>query len=380
MMNDKKILVTQSSMPPYEEYIQAIKPLWDSRWLTNMGKYHEELEIKLREYLDVPELSLMVNGHMSLEMAIQAFGFPEGSEVITTPFTFISTTHAIVRNRLKPVFCDVKLSDGTMDETQIEDLITEHTVAIVPVHVYGNVCNIEEIQRIADKYNLKVIYDAAHAFGVRYKGKGIGCYGDVSVFSFHATKVFNTIEGGAVTFSDHKLYEKLYNLKNFGIRGEELVTDVGANAKMNEFCAIMGLCNLKHIDTTLEERKKRYEYYMDGFSNVNGIRFFNKNIETTNNYAYFPIIIEDEYGLNRDELYEKLKDNNIYSRKYFYPLTSDQACFKNKYKNENLDCARELAKEIIVLPFYEKMEYGTIQEIIRIVQFDNCEKKIGRIY
>lgn len=379
-MKDEKILVTQSSIPPYEEYIEAIKPLWDSHWLTNMGKYHKELEEKLREYLDVPELSLMVNGHMALEMAIQAFGFPEGSEVITTPFTFISTTHAIVRNRLKPVFCDVKLSDGTMDEAQIEDLITEHTVAIVPVHVYGNVCNIEEIQRIADKYNLKVIYDAAHAFGVRYKGKGIGSYGDASVFSFHATKVFNTIEGGAVTFSDHKLYEKLYNLKNFGIRGEELVTDVGANAKMNEFCAIMGLCNLKHIDTTLEERKKRYEYYMDGFSNVNGIRFFNKNIETTNNYAYFPIIIEDEYGLNRDELYEKLKDNNIYSRKYFYPLTSDQACFKNKYKNEELDCARELAKEIIVLPFYEKMEYGTIQEIIRIVQFDNCEKKIGRIY
>ena len=379
-MNDEKILVTQSSMPPYEEYIEAIKPLWDSHWLTNMGKYHKELEEKLREYLGVPELSLMVNGHMALEMAIQAVGFPEGSEVITTPFTFISTTHAIVRNRLKPVFCDVKLSDGTIDETKIEDLITEHTVAIVPVHVYGNVCNIEEIQRIADKYNLKVIYDAAHAFGVRYKGKGIGCYGDASIFSFHATKVFNTIEGGAVTFSDHKLYEKLYNLKNFGIRGEELVAEVGANAKMNEFCAIMGLCNLKHIDTMLEERKKRYEYYMDGLLNVNGIRFFNKNIETTNNYAYFPIIIEDEYGLSRDELYEKLKENNIYSRKYFYPLTSDQACFKNKYKNEDLDCARELAKKIIVLPFYEKMEYGTIQEIIRIVQFDNCEKKIGRIY
>lgn len=366
-MKDEKILVTQSSIPPYEEYIEAIKPLWDSHWLTNMGKYHKELEEKLREYLDVPELSLMVNGHMALEMAIQAFGFPEGSEVITTPFTFISTTHAIVRNRLKPVFCDVKLSDGTMDETQIEDLITEHTVAIVPVHVYGNVCNIEEIQRIADKYNLKVIYDAAHAFGVRYKGKGIGCYGDASVFSFHATKVFNTIEGGAVTFSDHKLYEKLYNLKNFGIRGEELVTDVGANAKMNEFCAIMGLCNLKHIDTTLEERKKRYEYYMEGFSNVNGIRFFNKNIETTNNYAYFPIIIEDEYGLNRDELYEKLKDNNIYSRKYFYPLTSDQACFKNKYKNEELDCARKLAKKILVIPFYEKINKEEMDEILRIV-------------
>ncbi len=366
-MNDEKILVTQSSMPPYEEYIEAIKPLWDSHWLTNMGKYHKELEEKLREYLDVPELSLMVNGHMALEMAIQAFNFPEGSEVITTPFTFISTTHAIVRNRLKPVFCDVKISDGTIDETKIEDLITEHTVAIVPVHVYGNVCNIEEIQRIADKYNLKVIYDAAHAFGVKYKGKGIGCYGDASVFSFHATKVFNTIEGGAVTFSDHKLYEKLYNLKNFGIRGEELVAEVGANAKMNEFCAIMGLCNLKHIDTMLEERKKRYEYYMDGLLNVNGIRFFNKNIETTNNYAYFPIIIEDEYGLSRDELYEKLKENNIYSRKYFYPLTSDQACFKNKYKNEELDCARKLAKKILVIPFYAKINKEEMEEILRII-------------
>lgn len=366
-MNNEKILVTQSSMPPYEEYIEAIKPLWDSHWLTNMGKYHKELEEKLREYLGVPELSLMVNGHMALEMAIQAFGFPEGSEVITTPFTFISTTHAIVRNRLKPVFCDVKLSDGTIDETKIEDLITEHTVAIVPVHVYGNVCNIEEIQRIADKYNLKVIYDAAHAFGVRYKGKGIGCYGDASIFSFHATKVFNTIEGGAVTFSDHKLYEKLYNLKNFGIRGEELVAEVGANAKMNEFCAIMGLCNLKHIDTMLEERKKRYEYYMDGLLNVNGIRFFNKNIETTNNYAYFPIIIEDEYGLSRDELYEKLKENNIYSRKYFYPLTSDQACFKNKYKNEELDCARKLAKKILVIPFYAKINKEEMEEILRII-------------
>ena len=366
-MNDEKILVTQSSMPPYEEYIEAIKPLWDSHWLTNMGKYHKELEEKLREYLDVPELSLMVNGHMALEMAIQAFNFPEGSEVITTPFTFISTTHAIVRNRLKPVFCDVKISDGTIDETKIEDLITEHTVAIVPVHVYGNVCNIEEIQKIADKYNLKVIYDAAHAFGVRYKGKGIGCYGDASIFSFHATKVFNTIEGGAVTFSDHKLYEKLYNLKNFGIRGEELVAEVGANAKMNEFCAIMGLCNLKHIDTMLEERKKRYEYYMDGLLNVNGIRFFNKNIETTNNYAYFPIIIEDEYGLSRDELYEKLKENNIYSRKYFYPLTSDQACFKNKYKNEELDCARKLAKKILVIPFYAKINKEEMEEILRII-------------
>ena len=366
-MSDEKILVTQSSMPPYEEYIEAIKPLWDSHWLTNMGKYHKELEEKLREYLDVPELSLMVNGHMALEMAIQAFGFQEGSEVITTPFTFISTTHAIVRNRLKPVFCDVKLSDGTIDETRIEDLITEHTVAIVPVHVYGNVCNIEEIQKIADKYNLKVIYDAAHAFGVKYKGKGIGSYGDASVFSFHATKVFNTIEGGAVTFSDHKLYEKLYNLKNFGIRGEELVAEVGANAKMNEFCAIMGLCNLKHIGMAMTERQKRYDYYEDKLKHVKGIRFFERNQEAINNYAYFPIIIDDYYKKSRDELYDYLKKNGIYSRKYFYPLTSDQACFKNKYKNDDLPCARELAKKVLVIPFYEKIKVEQINQILQLI-------------
>lgn len=373
-MSDEKILVTQSSMPPYEEYIEAIKPLWNSHWLTNMGKYHKELEEKLREYLGVPELSLMVNGHMALEMAIQAFGFPEGSEVITTPFTFISTTHAIVRNRLKPVFCDVKLSDGTIDETKIEDLITEHTVAIVPVHVYGNVCNIEEIQKIADKYNLKVIYDAAHAFGVRYKGKGIGCYGDASIFSFHATKVFNTIEGGAVTFSDHKLYEKLYNLKNFGIRGEELVADVGANAKMNEFCAIMGLCNLNHLEDALANRKEKYEYYKEKLKDVKGIRFLDRNNEATLNYAYFPIIIEDSYGVSRDTLYEKLKENNIYSRKYFYPITSDQACFKNKYKNDEVGCARQLAKKILVIPFYEKMNLNHQKYIVNIIE--NVERAI----
>ena len=363
-MQNEKIMVTRSSMPPYEEYIEAIKPLWDSHWLTNMGQYHKELEEKLKEYLDVPELSLMVNGHMALELAIQAFNFPEGSEVITTPFTFISTTHAIVRNHLQPVFCDVKLSDGTIDETKIEDLITEKTVAIVPVHVYGNVCNIEAIQRIADKYNLKVIYDAAHAFGVKFRGKGIGNYGDASVFSFHATKVFNTIEGGAVTFSDHRLYEKLYNLKNFGIRGEELVTDVGANAKMNEFCAIMGLCNLRHVDTAMQERKIRYDYYREKLEQVKGIGFLDKSAEVSSNYAYFPILVGEEYGKSRDELYDYLKENNIYSRKYFCPLTSDQACFKNRYKDVKLDSARVLANVVLVLPLYEKLEIEKMKEII----------------
>lgn len=369
-MEKDKILVTRSSMPPYEEYIEAIKPLWESHWLTNMGQYHKQLEKELKEYLDVSELSLMVNGHMALEMAIQAFDFPEGAEVITTPFTFISTTHAIVRNHLKPVFCDVKISDGTIDESKIEDLITEKTVAIVPVHVYGNVCNIEEIQRIADKYNLRVIYDAAHAFGVKYKGKGIGNYGDASIFSFHATKVFNTIEGGGVSFSDHKMYEKLYNLKNFGIRGEELVCDIGANAKMNEFAAIMGLCNLKYIDAVIAERKQRYDFYVEKLVKVEGIRLFQKRRNATDNYAYFPILVEDDYIRNRNELYDYLRENNIYARKYFYPLTSDQACFKNRYKKMPLDNARNLSQKVLVLPLYDMLEMEMLNTIISLIDMN----------
>ena len=364
---DEKILVTRSSMPSYEEYIEAIKPLWDSHWLTNMGIYHKQLEEELKKYLDVPELSLMVNGHMSLELAIQAFDFPEGSEVITTPFTFISTTHAIVRNHLTPVFCDVKLSDGTIDESKIEDLITDKTVAILPVHVYGNVCNVEEIQRIADKHHLKVIYDAAHAFGVKYKGKGIGSYGDASIFSFHATKVFNTIEGGAVASSDHSLYEKLYNLKNFGIHGEELVTDVGANAKMNEFCAIMGLCNLKHIDEELDDRKERYSYYRSKLDKIKGISFLEKKKSATNNYAYMPVLITNEFGKSRNELYTILRAHGVYARKYFYPITADQECFKGKYANVALENARDIAERILVVPFYEGIGWNQLDRIVEII-------------
>lgn len=367
-MENEKIYVTQPSMPSYEEYIEAIKPLWDSHWITNMGTYHKKLEEELKKYLGVDHISLMVNGHMALELAIQAFDFPEGAEIITTPFTFISTTHAIVRNRLQPVFCDVKPSDGTIDESKIEELITEKTVAILPVHVYGNVCNIEEIQRIADKYGLKVIYDAAHAFGETYKGKGIGSYGDASVFSFHATKVFNTIEGGAVTFSDPKMYDKLYNLKNFGIRGEELVVSVGANAKMNEFAAIMGLCNLKHMDEVFQARKERWNLYKKQLSDVKGICFFNDNDNVHKNYAYFPILITDEYPLSRDELYDKLKKNNIFSRKYFYPLTSDQACFKNKYKKCVLDQGRWFSSHVLVLPLYGTLSKENMKRIVCLIE------------
>lgn len=377
-MSSEKIFVTRPSMPSYEEYTEAVRPLWDSHWLTNMGKYHQKLEQRLKEYLGVPNLSLMVNGHTALELTIQAFGFPEGAEVITTPFTFVSTTHAIVRNRLVPVFCDIKPEDGTIDETKIEGLITGRTVAVVPVHVYGNVCSTEEIQKIADEYGLKVIYDAAHAFGVKYKGKGVGGYGDASIFSFHATKVFNTIEGGAVSFSDEQLYERLYNLKNFGIRNEELVEEVGTNAKLNEFCAIMGLCNLKNIDRVLEERKNYYECYMESLRDVEGIDFLSGKPDVESNYGYFPILVDESiYGEDRDALFDYLNRENIIARKYFYPLTLDQVCYKEKYQFVEVENARRLADRVIALPLYENLGVENIKRICRVI-LQHGKEKTGR--
>lgn len=358
----KPVLVTRSSLPPFEEFAEQIKPLWDTHWLTNMGEYHRKFESALKDYLEVPMFSLMVNGHLALEMALQAFDFAPGSEVITTPFTFISTTHAIVRNNLQPVFCDVHPENGTIDENKIEGLITEKTVAIMPVHVYGNVCNDGAIQKIAYKYGLKVIYDAAHAFGVKYNGTGIGNFGDASVFSFHATKVFNTIEGGGVAFSDQSLYEKLYNLKNFGIRGEELVVSVGANAKMNEFCAIMGLCNLKYVNDSIEKRKAVNDLYDTRLCNVPGIRCLLDHESIAANYAYYPIVFEN--AKKRNNVYEKLKEQGIHTRKYFYPLTSDQACFKNRYKDAQLDAARELAECVLALPIYDDLSEEDQQRVI----------------
>lgn len=367
-MKNDKILVTKSSMPKYEDFIEMIKPLWETHWLTNMGEYHSQLEKELKDYLKVSGISLMVNGHMALELALQAFSFTPGSEIITTPFTFISTTHAIVRNGYKPVFCDTKEIDGTIDESKIEALITEKTVAILPVHVYGNVCNVEAIEQIADKYNLKVIYDAAHAFGVEYKGRGIGSFGDASTFSFHATKVFNTIEGGAVTFSDSSMYKKLYDLKNFGIRSQEIVSEVGANAKMNEMCAIMGLCNMKRIDTVFEERKKRVEYYEELLKDVPNINFIKGSDIGSRNYAYFPVLIGNKTSELRDKVYATLENNSIYARKYFYPITSDQACFKNGFKNVKLDVARNMANRVLTLPLYEDLEMSDIDRIVNIIK------------
>lgn len=363
---NENIFVTRTSMPSYEEYIERIKPLWDSHWLTNMGMYHKELEAQLKEYLKVPQVSLMVNGHMALELAIQAMNFPEGSEVITTPFTFVSTTHAIVRNRLKPVFCDIKEDDYTIDETKIEELITDKTVAIVPVHVYGNICNVKVIEEIANRHGLKVIYDAAHAFGESLDGVGVANMGDASTFSFHATKVFNTIEGGAVTFRDAELYEKLYNLKNFGIRGEEAIESVGANAKMNEFAAIMGLCNLEHIEQYISVRKTKAELYISQLSEDNRIvlpRFNQSGVQY--NYAYFPVRFLD---CPRDEVYNMLKDNNVFARKYFYPLTSDAECYERQYRETSLEVARKVSDSILVLPLYPELENEKICYISELIR------------
>lgn len=366
-MKTDKIYVTRSSMPPYEEFIEMIRPLWETRRLTNMGMYHEELENRLRDKLSVPYLSLMVNGHMALELAIQALGLPEGKEVITTPFTFISTTHAIVRNRLKPVFCDIKPDDYTMDEEKLEGLITNRTAAILPVHVYGNICNVERIQEIADRHGLKVIYDACHAFGETYKGHGVGSFGDVSVFSFHATKVYHTLEGGAVTFAEERLYEKLYNLKNFGIQGEELITDIGANAKMNELSAIMGLCNLREIDQNIALRKERVQLYDELLNHTEGLRlpeFYSKDIQY--NYGYYPVLFADKES--RDRIYDRLRREDIYARKYFYPLTADAECFRGDYKLAELQNARQISDRVLVLPLYPELEHEVIAHIAQTIQ------------
>ena len=362
-----KILVTQSSMPPFEEYVEEIKKLWDSHWLTNMGEEHKQLEEELKKYLNVQDISLMVNGHMALEMTLQSMKL--SGEVITTPFTFASTTHAIVRNGLTPVFCDIKEDDYTIDASKIEELITEKTSAIVPVHVYGNICDVDKIKEIADKYDLKVIYDAAHAFGVEYNNWGVGNFGDASIFSFHATKVFNTIEGGAVTFKDEELGLDLYRLKNFGIRGLEKVDWIGANAKMNEFQAAMGICNLRHINEEIEKRKQIVCKYREYLGGIEGLNLCDERSNTKSNYAYFPIRIEaDKYGMDRDGIYEKLKENNIYARKYFYPLTSEFECYKNQFDANETPVAKRVSEQVLTLPLYTELEDGQIERISRVIK------------
>lgn len=363
---DNNILVTRSSMPSMEEYIEEIRSIWDSHWLTNMGEKHKALQAELQKYMGVPAVELLTNGHMALELSLQAMNLQ--GEVITTPFTFASTTHAIVRNGLEPVFCDIDPETYTMDVTQIERLITDRTCAILPVHVYGNVCNIEEIERIAHKYGLKVLYDAAHTFGETYKGQGIGNFGDASCFSFHATKVFNTIEGGAVCYRDPDMGRRLYELKNFGIHGPEEVDAVGANAKMNEFCAAMGLFNLRHVDEEIAKRRAVVERYREHLEGVDGLRLNVQQPEVRSNYAYFPVVFDENlFGASRNEVMDALAQNGIGARKYFYPLTNTFECFHGKYDVDATPVALHVAKRVLTLPLYADLSMEDGDRICKIV-------------
>lgn len=366
-MSSQIIYVTKSSMPPYDEYIQMIKPLWDSHRLTNNGEYHQKLEKELAHYLNVDHLCLMTNGHMALELALQAMNLK--GEVITTPFTFISTTHAIVRNGLTPVFCDINRDNYTIDTDQIEQLITERTVAIVPVHVYGHVCDVDKIESLGKKYNLKVIYDAAHAFGVTYKGKGITQYGDASILSFHATKVFNTVEGGAVIYHSEEMGRVLYGLKNFGIRNELTIDSVGANAKMDELRAIMGICNLKHIEEERAKRKSVFNIYKDKLRDVEGIELMTEQKNVEHNYAYFPILInEKQYGRTRDELHEYLKEKDVFTRRYFYPLINETECYRSYFNSQSTPVAKYVADRILCIPMYSDLGEQDISRICSYIK------------
>lgn len=365
---NNKILVTRSSMPEFEEYCNEIKELWNSHWLTNMGVKHRAFQAQLEQKLDVPHVALYTNGHLALENVIAAMNFPQGGEVITTPFTFASTTHAIVRNGLTPVFCDIRADDFTIDAEKIESLVTDRTCAIVPVHVYGNICDVEVIERIAKKYELKVIYDAAHAFGVTYKGVSAAAFGDASMFSFHATKVFHTIEGGAVCFHDDALVQKLNDMKNFGIRGPEDVEFVGGNAKMNEFQAAMGICNLRHLDAEIAKRKLVVERYRSHLERVDGIQLNPVQEGVQSNYAYFPIIFqEDSFGATRNEVFAKLAENGIGARKYFYPLTNTFACFHGKYDVTQTPMALHLSRRVLTLPLYADLTMEDVDRICGVI-------------
>ena len=374
------IMVTRSSMPSYEEYCEEIRKLWDSHWLTNMGTEHETLEQELKQFLSCPEVVLFTNGHLALENAIAYFQFPKGSEVITTPFTFASTTHAIVRNGLTPVFCDVDQQNFTIDPAKIEALITDKTVAILPVHVYGRFCDVAEIDRIAKKHGLKVIYDAAHAFAERLNGNSSAVFGDASMFSFHATKVFNTIEGGAICTADGKMAETLCDMKNFGIRNPESCVFVGGNAKMNEFQAAMGICNLRHLEEEIGKRKKVAELYLELLKDRKDLQIPKAQEGVESNYTYFPVLFPENASdtpeapvtrekKRRDLVFDLLKENGIIARKYFYPLTSDFECYRGypTAGSEKTPVAAWLADRVLTLPLYADLSPEDVRKICQLI-------------
>lgn len=367
-MDNHQITVTSPLLPPLDEFIPYLRDIWDRKWITNNGSYHKELENALCEYLGVEYISLFTNGTLPLITALQALRIT--GEVITTPYSFVATTHSLWWNGIKPVFVDIDPATGNLNPEKIEAAITPKTTAIMPVHVYGNPCDTEAIQVIADIYGLKVIYDAAHAFGVRVNGESILNAGDISTLSFHATKTYNTVEGGALVCHDAKTKQRIDYLKNFGFAGETEVVAPGINSKMDEIRAAYGLLNLRHVDTAIAARRKVAARYREALSGVEGITMFDEHPDVTYNYSYFPIFVDAEkFGMTRDELYLKMRDNGILGRRYFYPLISTFSTYRGlpSAGKENLPVATKMADEVICLPMHHGLNERDITRILSVI-------------
>lgn len=368
-MENKAITVTSPLLPTLDDFIPMLQDIWDRKWLTNNGHYHEELEKALADYLGVKYISLFTNGTLPLITALQALRI--SGEVITTPYSFVATTHSIWWNGLKPVFVDVDEETGNINPEKIEAAITPHTTAIMPVHVYGTPCNVKRIQEIADIYGLKVIYDAAHAFGVNKDGESILNAGDMSTLSFHATKVYNTVEGGALVCHDAATKKRIDFLKNFGFNGETTVVAPGINSKMDEIRSAYGLLNLKQVDDAIAKRKAIAELYHEALNDVPGIRFLKDTEGVRHNYAYFPIFIDEkDYGISRDALYAKLQEHDIYGRRYFYPLISTFSAYKGLESADpkNLPVAHKLADQVLCLPMFAGLDRKSVERVIDVVR------------
>lgn len=365
--NAAPIYVTQPYLPPLEEFLPYLQTIWDKKLLTNGGPFHQQLERALCDYLGVEHLALFSNGTLALITALQALRIT--GEVITTPYSFVATAHSLLWNGIKPVFVDIDPHTLNLDPAKIEAAITPQTTAILPVHCYGHPCDVEAIQKIADIYNLKVIYDAAHAFGVEDRDGSILRHGDLSVLSFHATKVFNTFEGGAIVCPDAKTKQRIDHLKNFGFVDEVTVVAPGINGKMSEINAAFGMLQLQHIEHALERRKQIDTLYREGLRGVKGIRCLQDAGEKTANYSYFPVLVDADYSISRDQLYQKLRDHNIYARRYFYPLISDFPMYRGlpSAHRENLPTATEAALKVLCLPIYPNLANDDVERVIALI-------------
>ena len=364
---NKPIYVTQPYLPPLEEFIPYLEQIWKNKWLTNNGPFHQQLEQALCDYLGVEHLALFTNGTIALVTALQALRIT--GEVITTPYSFVATAHSLLWNGLTPVFVDIDPLTCNLDPDKIEQAITPRTTAIMPVHCYGTPCNVERIQQIADTYGLKVIYDAAHAFGVTYKGESLLKHGDLSVLSFHATKVYNTFEGGAIVCPDAKTKQRIDYLKNFGHSGEVTVVAPGINGKMSEVNAAFGLLQLKHIDKAIARRGEINSLYRELLSAISGIYCLEPHVDTTNNYSYLPVLVDVDYPISRDALYDKFRDNNIFARRYFYPLITDFPMYRGLPSAgiNNLPIASDIADKVLCLPIYPGLSNDEVVKIVKLV-------------